>query len=130
MASLPETLFMRAQARLSGRGASAEAKHRNHPAFPLRRLLESLRPRAEYLKLFRAVVLDCWNAELKAAHTVVRAFDARIESLEQRIRQFHAAFVVEQSIDSETYRDMVNRLRSEVTVAEIERSEAQRGSRC
>ena len=170
---VPDALFLRVQARLSGKGTSAESRHRDHPEFPLRRfvkcgvcqtpltgsspkgrsknysyyscrkrcpgisapkaalegqffeLLESLQPKAEYLKLFRAVVLDCWNAELKSVRAVVARFDARVGSLEQRIRDYNHAFVVEKSIDSASYSEMVARTREELAIAKIERSEAQ-----
>lgn len=168
-----EDLFERVQLYLSGKRGRPEGRHRDNPAFPLRRfvrcgvcgtamtgssprgrtkhysyyscrkrcpgmtvqkgilegqffeLLESLQPKAEYLTLFRAVVLDCWNAELKAAHDVVTRLDSRVASLEQRIREFHTAFVIDRSIDQDAYNEMVGRLRSELTVAKLERSEAQ-----
>ena len=168
-----EALFLRAQARLSGKGPAAESRHRDNPNFPLRRfvrcglcqtpltgsspkgrtrkyayyacrkgcpgisaakadlegaffeLLESLQPNAGYLKLFRAVVLDCWKGELKAAHDVVARLATRVRELEQRIRDYHHAFVVEKTIDSEGYKEMVERTRAELTVAKIERNEAQ-----
>jgi hypothetical protein len=88
-------------------------------------LLESLQPKAEYLALFRAIILDCWNGELKAAHDVVARLDARVAGLEKRIRDFHTAFVIDKSIDEDAYKDMISRLRSELTVAKLERSEAQ-----
>jgi len=168
-----ESLFLRVQSRLSGRGKDAEAKHRDNPNFPLRRfvkcglcrtpltgssprgrgknyayytcrkgcpgisvpkavletqffgLLESLQPKAEYLKLFRAVVLDCWKGELNAAHDIVARLNVRVEVLEQQIRDYHHALVVEKSIDSEGFKEMLGRTRSELTVAKVERSEAQ-----
>ena len=67
-------------------------------------------------------------------HAVVRAtsfqlrvtrLNSRIDVLGQRIRDYHHAFVVEKSIDSDSYKDMVGRTRAELTVAKIERSEAQ-----
>ena len=51
--------------------------------------------------------------------------NARVESLEQRIQDYHHAFVVEKSIDSEGFHTMVNRTRAELTVAKIDRNEAQ-----
>src|SRR5262249_14501973 len=73
---------------------------------------------------FRAVVLDCWNGELSIAHEMVRRLDERVEGLEQRIRDYHQAFVVEKTIDSDAYHDMLSRTRTELTVAKIERNEA------
>jgi site-specific DNA recombinase len=87
-------------------------------------LLESLQPKAEYLKLFRAVVLDCWSDQLKASRDIVARLDTRVEDLERQIRKFHQAFVIEKSIDSESYQEMRDRLRGELTVVKIERSEA------
>ena len=46
--------------------------------------------------------------------------------LEQRIRDYNHAFVVEKSIDSESYQEMVARTREELAVAKIERSEKSR----
>jgi hypothetical protein len=51
--------------------------------------------------------------------------DTRVKSLEKQIRDYHHAFVVEKSIDSEGYREMVDRTRAELAVAKIERSDAQ-----
>ena len=87
-------------------------------------LLESLQPNAEYLKLFRAVVLDCWEHELNTARNVLAHLDARISGLEQRSRDYTHALVVSKSIDSEAYNDAMARTRAELTVAKMERSEA------
>ena len=51
--------------------------------------------------------------------------DARVEALENQIRDYHHASVVAKSIDSDAYNDMLARTLAELTVAKIERSEAQ-----
>lgn len=88
-------------------------------------LLESLQPRAEYLTLFKAVVLDCWKIEMRSARDVVARLDARIRNLEQQIRDYHQALVVQKTIDAEGHREMVGRVREDLAVARIERNEAQ-----
>jgi hypothetical protein len=80
--------------------------------------------KADYLKMFRAVVLNCWNRELEAARVLTDRLDARVRVLEQRIRDYHHAFVVEKSIDSEGYNEMLAGTRSELAVAKIELNEA------
>jgi hypothetical protein len=47
------------------------------------------------------------------------------QSLEEQLRKYHHAFVIDKSIDRDAYREVVDRTKAELTVAKIERSEAQ-----
>lgn len=78
-----------------------------------------------YPCLFRAIVIDSWKSERAAARDLAARLDQRVKGLEERIRAYHHAFVIEKSIDSGGDREMAERTRAELAVAKIERSEAQ-----
>ena len=87
-------------------------------------LLESLRPRPEYLSLFRAVVLDCWKAERQNAESVSATLDRRVLELRQKLQRVDDAHVLERTIDQRSYSDLRDRLREQLAVTEIQRNEA------
>lgn len=87
-------------------------------------LLATLEPRIEYLRLFRAVVLDAWRAERGRAADLCAALDARLSEIRSRIDRVEEAFLFQRSIDRQTYDSRLSKLREELALAEIQRSEA------
>jgi hypothetical protein len=88
------------------------------------RLLETLQPKSEYLCLFRAVVLDYWKAEIQGAADVAARLEQRATELKQQLRQVEDAFVLERRIDHLSYADLRDRLREQLALVELERSDA------
>ena len=87
-------------------------------------LLEGVQPRADYLRLFRAIVLDCWNSERDTARTLKQDVEKRVSELNTRIDRLEQAFLFDRTIDASTYRSQLQRLRDERTAAECELSDA------
>jgi site-specific DNA recombinase len=87
-------------------------------------LLVSLRPKPEYLRLFEAVILDVWKTKQADANRCTLALRKRIESLSGRKNQLVEAYLYERTIDKETYQDQLDRLRQDITLAEMELTEA------
>ena len=88
-------------------------------------LLEALQPRPEYLRLFRAIVLDTWQSERRRAGDVRAVLEQRISELRARIERVESAFLYDRSIDRRTYEGQLAKLREDLTLAEMERNAAQ-----
>jgi site-specific DNA recombinase len=76
-------------------------------------LLDALRPRAEYVALFRAIVVDCWREAAQDAVQGRRAAEQRVRHIEDRINRVEEAFLFDRAIDRQTYNDQLERLRIE-----------------
>ena len=103
-------------------GSVRTAKNVVEPAFAA--LLEQVQPKPTYLRLLRAIVTDCWQAQRTNAATLRRGLDQRIETLEADLDRLDRVFVFEREIDKASYTRQRDRLRDELTVAAIERDEA------
>lgn len=87
-------------------------------------LLESLRPRAEFMELFRAIVLDVWRARSTGVADVRRDLEKRLSDLQRRERSLDAAFVCERRIDGPTYESRRDEIREAIALARIALDEA------
>ena len=87
-------------------------------------LLEALQPRPEYLRLFRAIVLDTWQSERRRAGDVRAVLEQRISELRARVERVESAFLYDRSIDRRTYEGQLAKLREDLTLAEMERNAA------
>lgn len=87
-------------------------------------LLTRLQPKPEYLRLFKAVVLDVWKGHQTEASKVTGAVRRRIDSIAQRKNRVIDAYLHEGKIDQVTYQDQLDRLREEHALAEMELNEA------
>jgi site-specific DNA recombinase len=83
-------------------------------------LLESLQPRAEFMKLFRAVVLDLWKERCAAAGSLRADLERRLLDLQHREEVLDEAFLFKKQIDSQTYERQRDKLREDVALARIE----------
>ncbi len=88
------------------------------------KLLEELQPRPEYLRLFKAVVLDVWKDKTIDARKLHDLSQKEIDRLHERKQKLIDAFVFDQTIDKATYGEQLDRLSEEVTLAELELGEA------
>jgi DNA invertase Pin-like site-specific DNA recombinase len=87
-------------------------------------LLARLQPRPEYLKLFRAVVVDVWRNRQAEASRALSGKSARAAELRQRLEKLEEAFIYAHAIDESTYRSQRDKLRAAVSAVEDEIDEA------
>lgn len=83
-------------------------------------LLERLRPRPEFLSLFRAVVLDVWQARKEDITAHRTAAERKLVDLKKRKDQLVDAFVFQKAIDQSTYKEQLDRLSEAMALAEID----------
>jgi len=83
-------------------------------------LLERLRPRPEFLALFRALVLDVWKARKEDVAAQRTAAERKIADLKRRKDQLVEAFIYQKVIDESTYKDQLDKLNEAMTLAEID----------
>lgn len=102
-------------------GAVRTPKAQLEPAFIS--LLERIKPKPSYLRLFRAIVMDCWQSERQSASSMREAVEGRIRALTANLERLDQAFLFERAVDQMTYRTQRDRLRDELAVAELERSD-------
>ena len=87
-------------------------------------LLTRLQPKREYLRLFKAVVLDVWKTQQAEAIKLTEALRKKIELIKQSKNRLVDAFLHQGKIDQDTYQDQLDRLREEHALAEMELNEA------
>ena len=88
-------------------------------------LLRQLVPSSEWLELLKQTVLSIWHEELGQASDVRENVQKRVTQIRARLRRLDEAFLYESSIDRTTYEELRDKLREELTLAELELSEAQ-----
>ncbi len=80
-------------------------------------LLATLKLAPKYHALFRAIVLDVWEKRHEEAAEARRAREKRVKVVEEKRERLVAAFVYQQAIDEQTYRDQLRRLDEETAFA-------------
>ncbi len=88
-------------------------------------LLDRLRPRPEYLRLFKAVVLDSWQERRKEAAGLEAELRRRAEALRQRKERLLEAFLYRGAIDQGTYQEQLDKIEADLAVVELERNDAE-----
>ncbi len=88
-------------------------------------LLDRLSPRPEVLRLLSAALLERWNEEQKGVVEKRRAIEQRLEVLQQRRGRVVSAYLYEGAIDKETCQSHMARVEEELTLAKIDRHEAE-----
>jgi len=86
-------------------------------------LLDSLRPKPEYLEALRESVLEVWRERQEHLDEIKPILQEKLTSLEEQKKRLVDAFVYKQAIDEETYKSELDRLRAEITVTRIERND-------
>ena len=66
--------------------------------------LGDLRPKAEYVRLFREVVLGCVEKEAERCQDDFGCFEKRIKELEEQRQKLLEAHVYKNTLDAEIYR--------------------------
>ena len=88
-------------------------------------LLERLSPRPEYMRLFRAVVLDSCREDRQRAASTRAALSSQLDQLDARIEQLEEAFIFRRAIDQETYERQMAKLRDEQALVRMAQHEAE-----
>jgi len=86
--------------------------------------LEGMKPRQEYLSLFRAVVLDVWEEKKTFAADQVRDLGRRMEQLEAKRNRLEDMFLFKRAIDEGTYLRQHDRIQQDIALAEMESHDA------
>jgi hypothetical protein len=77
-----------------------------------------------YMELFKAIVLDVWNARGAESERLRAGLDGRVRDLKSKLDRTDEAFLHERSIDRETYERQRDYLRERFALAEMELSDA------
>ena len=87
-------------------------------------LLKKLQPQAEYVALFREVVLDVLKAKQGESIESQTAIERKLRELRSNRDKLEQAHVYQRTIDSETYQRMRTALLSDITLTEMELRES------
>jgi len=87
-------------------------------------LLRQLVPSPEWLELLKQTILSIWHDELGQVSDVRENVQKRITQTRARLRRLDEAFLYESSVDRATYEEQRDKLREELTLAELRLSEA------
>jgi len=87
--------------------------------------LSGLRPKADYVRLFREIILDVWNSKLADAKLANAGIEKRIRELEAKRQGLLEAHVYAKSVDAELYRREDDRLCQGIALAKLELHEAE-----
>src|SRR4051812_24181808 len=71
------------------------------------------------------MILSIWRDELGQVSDVRESAQKRVTQIRAKLRRLDEAFLYESSIDRTTYEELRDKLREELTLAELELSEAQ-----
>lgn len=74
--------------------------------------------------MLKQTILSIWHEELGQVSDVRESVQKRVTQIHARLRRLDEAFLYESSIDRTTYEEQRDKLREELTVAELELSEA------
>lgn len=81
--------------------------------------LAHLRPRSEYLRLFRELVLKSWRDRQADAAATVQELRRRVDDLTQRRSRLEEAYVFDRKISDDTYGRQKEKLDEDIALAEI-----------
>ena len=87
-------------------------------------LLGRLQPDSGYMRLFNEIVLDVWNARRAEAKKLRSKLEAVVRQKRERLDRVEDAFLHERSIDRQTYERQRDKLREQLSLAEMELSDA------
>ena len=86
--------------------------------------LERLQPKAQYVKALSETVLDVWHTKQAEALAQTVALDHQLSELRERKNKLVEAFVYQKAIDQDTYRQQLDKLNEEITLAEMAANDA------
>jgi site-specific DNA recombinase len=104
--------------------ANGSCRSRNIPRQKLESefltLIEQLQPKAEYINLFREIVLDVWKQRRSDTSRLVSTLESRVTDLKAKRQRVIDAFLHERSIDRSTYQEQLESLNDEIALVQLE----------
>jgi len=88
------------------------------------KLIEQLQPKADYLNLFREIVLDVWKDRQKETIKLVSTLESRVGELKAKRQQLIEAFVYRQSIEKSVYQEQLELIEDEIALAQFDAHDA------
>jgi hypothetical protein len=83
--------------------------------------LERLQPTPGYMRLIKESVLRIWHERKAAVKNHAAEQERRVKAIEQKLDRLDEAFIFAKTIDLDTYERQRDRLREELTLAQIYR---------
>lgn len=83
--------------------------------------LERLQPTPAYMRLIKESVLRAWHDQKSAVRQAASDIERRVKAIQQRLDRLDEAFIFAKSIDLDTYERQRDKLREELTLAQIDR---------
>jgi hypothetical protein len=83
--------------------------------------LALLQPSAGYMRLVKGRILHVWEQRRAEAKDRTVEQEKRLELIQQKLDRLDDAFLFQQSIDAQSYERQRDRLREEMTLAQIDR---------
>jgi len=83
-------------------------------------LIEQLQPKAEYLNLFREIVLDVWKDRQKETIKLVSALESRVTELKAKRQKLIEAFVYQHSIEKSIYQEQLELIDDDIALAQLD----------
>ena len=85
--------------------------------------LKKLQPKPEYLRLFSEIVLDVWKEKQADALLQRVVLEKHLARISERKEQLIDAFIYRKAIDKAIFQEQLDKLKEEMTIAEIELNE-------
>ena len=85
--------------------------------------LKKLQPKPEYLRLFSEIVLDVWKEKQADALLQRVVLEKHLAGISERKEQLIKAFIYQKAIDKDIFQEQLDKLKEEMTIAEIELNE-------
>jgi site-specific DNA recombinase len=87
-------------------------------------LLEALRPKMDYVTLFRAIVLDVWKDRAAEAEALRGDLEVKLADLRRREELLEDAYLYAKKIDAITYERQRDAIREQIALVTIELDDA------
>jgi hypothetical protein len=87
-------------------------------------VLNTIRPTDDFAAMLKASVLACWAEIERSAAEERQRHQGAVRTIGERLRRLDTAWLFEQRVDERTYVEQRDRLRQELTVAEMNLSAA------
>ena len=84
------------------------------------KLIEQLQPKADYLNLFREIVLDVWKDRQKETIKLVSTLESRVGELKAKRQKLIEAFVYQHSIEKSIYQEQLELIDDDIALAQLD----------